>query len=394
MTDMSGPNMAEIVIVNSIGIFLMIRLLIVRSNDLQDHYPWEKLFSAMIWMTIIGCTGEVLSFLIDGRQFPFCRILNYILNSACFLCTSTVGYLWCLFMEYRVFNSPVRVRRASRLLAIPLVFDYILCVISLKTGIIFSISADNVYHRGGLVAISYLLLFFYFIYSLCLTDISKENGLYLKTMSSLTFVVPCMIGTLVQGLFYGITLGWTSVAVAFVHVYQQTQFLNFYTDSLSMLYNRRYLDRVTRQFTHAALPNLYGIMIDVNDFKHINDVYGHAAGDRAIQHIAGILSQSISSSTLAIRYAGDEFILLLRTDDPDVVTGLIRRVEKEAEEWNESHVEPYTLSFAMGCSHFDPTSMTADELLTEMDRKMYENKHDHYLKRGGRNPRETEEAHQ
>lgn len=392
MADMSGPNMAEIVIVNSIGVFLMIRLLIVRANDLETHYPWEKLFTAMIWMTIVGCAAEILSFLIDGRQFPLCRVLNYVLNSACFLCTSTVGYLWCLFMEYRVFNSPFRVRRAARLLAIPLVIYYFLCIISLKTGIIFSISPDNVYHRGSLVAIPYVLLFFYFIYSLCLSDISKKNGLHLKTMSPLTFVGPCMIGTLVQGLFYGITLGWTSVAVAFVHVYQQTQFLNFYTDSLSMLHNRRYLDRVTRQFARAVPPNIYGIMIDVNDFKHINDAYGHAAGDRAIQHIARILAQTISSSTLAIRYAGDEFILLMRAEEPEAVTALIRQVEQAVEAWNETRVEPFTLSFAMGYSHFDPTSMTADEFLTEMDRKMYENKHDHYLKRGVRNPRYQEEA--
>ena len=389
---MNGPNMAEIIIVNSIGVFLMIRLLIVRSSERENHYPWEKLFSAMIWLTIIGCTAEVLSFLIDGRHFPFCRTLNYILNSACFLSTSTVGYLWCLFMEYRVFNSPGRVRRVSRLLAIPLVFDYLLCVISLKTGIIFTVTPDNVYLRGSLVAIPYLLLFFYFIYSLCLTDISKKNGLHLKTMSPMTFVVPCMIGTVVQGMFYGITLGWTSVAVAFVHVYQQTQFLNFYTDSLSMLYNRRYLDRVTRQIAQTTPSNIYGVMIDVNDFKHINDAYGHSAGDRAIQHIARILSQSISQSTLAIRYAGDEFILLLRTEEPDVVTGLIRRVEQNVEAWTETHVEPYTLSVAMGYSYFDPTRMTADEFLMEMDRKMYENKHAHYLRCGGKNSRESEDA--
>lgn len=390
---MGGPNMAEIIIVNSIGAFLMARLLIVRSGEWENHYPWEKLFSAMIWLTIIGCTAETLSFLIDGRHFPFCRALNYILNSVCFLGTATVGYLWCLFVEYRVFNSPERVRRASRLLAIPLIFDYLLCIISLKTGVVFTITQDNVYQRGSLVAISYFLLFFYFIYSLCLSDISKKNGLHLKTMSSMTFVLPCMIGTLVQGMFYGITLGWTSVAVAFVHVYQQTQFLNFYTDSLSMLYNRRYLDRVTRQIAHSTPSNIYGIMIDVNDFKHINDAYGHSAGDRAIQHIARILTSSISKSTLAIRYAGDEFILLLRTEDPNVVTGLIRRLEQNVEAWNESHVEPYTLSFAMGYSYFDPTQMTADEFLTDMDRRMYENKHTHYRVCGGKNLRESDDAH-
>ena len=386
---MGAPNMTEILIVNGIGVFLMIRLLITRADGLENHFPWEKLFSSMILLTIAGCTAEALSFLIDGRRFPYCRELNYFLNSVCFLGTSTLGYLWCLFVDMRTFNSLTRTRRIALRLAPPLILDYILCIASLRTGIIFTISPENVYQRGSYVAVPYLVLFFYFIYSLCLSDISKKNGLHLKSMSSLAFVGPCIVGTVLQGAFYGITLGWTSVAIAFVHVYQQTQFLNFYTDSLSMLYNRRYLDRVLRQIVHSGIPNVYGIMIDVNDFKHINDDYGHSAGDRAIQYIARILQQSISSSALAIRYAGDEFILLLRVVEPASVPALVRRVERTVEEWNQTHIEPFALSFAMGYSHFDTANMTADEFLTEMDRKMYENKHDHYLKHGRLGSRET-----
>ena len=389
---MGAPNMAEILIVNGIGIFLMVRLLITRSDGLENHFPWERIFTAMILLTIAGCGAETASFLIDGRSFPYCRVLNYFLNTVCFLGTSTVGYLWCLYVEMRTFNSARRTRRTAVRLAPLLLLDYILCFASLKTGIIFSISPENVYHRGSYVAVPYLVLFFYYIYSLCLSDISKKNGLHLKSMSSLAFVGPCIIGTIVQGASYGITLGWTAVAIAFVHVYQQTQFLNFYTDSLSMLYNRRYLDRVLRQVAHNAIPNVYGIMIDVNDFKHINDDYGHAAGDRAIQYIARILSQSIPSSALAIRYAGDEFILLLRVEEPASVPALVRRLERNVEEWNQQRIEPFTLSFAMGYSRFDTANMTADEFLTEMDRKMYESKHAHYLKHGRLGSREAEKS--
>jgi len=135
---------------------------------------------------------------------------------------------------------------------------------------------------------------------------------------------------------------------------------------------------------------VYGIMIDVNDFKYINDTFGHGAGDRAIQYIARILSQSISSSALAIRYAGDEFVLLLRAVEPASIPALVRRVERNVNEWNESTSEPFRLSFAMGYSHFDPAQMTVDEFLTDMDQKMYENKHVHYLTHGRMGHREAE----
>lgn len=389
---MAVPNMAEILIVNGIGVFLMARLLITRSDGLENHFPWEKLFTAMIWLTIAGCSAEALSFVIDGKLFPYCRALNYFLNSICYLGTAALGYLWCLFVEFRTFNNPRRVRRTALTLCPPVVLNTILCLINLSgNGILFFVSEQNVYQRGTYVLVPYLILFFYFIFSLRETDISKKNGLHLKSMSSLAFVAPCIIGTVLQGLCYGITLGWTAAAVAFVHVYQQTQFLNFYTDALSMLYNRRYLDRVLRQVAHSGITNVYGIMIDVNDFKYINDAYGHSAGDRAIQHISSILSQSIASSALAIRYAGDEFILLLRAEEPLSIPALVRRVERNVAAWNETGVEPYQLSFAMGYSRYDTTQMTADEFLTDMDRKMYLDKHAHYEKHERRGIREPVE---
>jgi len=383
-------NIPEILIVNGIGLFLLLRLLYTRSGGLESHFPWERLFTAMILLTILGTASEAVSFLLDGTHFPGSRGLNTLLNTLCFLASSTVGYLWCLYVEFRIFNSPRRVRKTALRLLPALILVYVLFLINLKTRFLFYISEDNMYHRGEYIAVPYLVVFFYYFYSLCLNDISKKNGLHLRTMSTLVFVGPCIIGTLIQGLFYGISLGWTCVAIALVHVYQQTQFLNFYTDSLSMLYNRRYLDRVLRQIDHDKLPNVYGIMIDVNDFKYINDTFGHGAGDRAIQYIARILSQSISSSALAIRYAGDEFVLLLRAVEPASIPALVRRVERNVTEWNEATSEPFRLSFAMGYSHFDPAQMTVDEFLTDMDQKMYENKHVHYLTHGRMGHREAE----
>ncbi len=344
----------------------------------------------MILLAILGTAAETASFLVDGRCFPGNRVLNILLNTLCFLASSTLGYLWCLYVELRVFNSPQRVRRTAARLLPGLILVYALSLLNLKLGFLFRVSEDNVYHRGDYIAVPYLVVFFYYIYSLCLNDISKKNGLHLRTMSTLVFVAPCIFGTLIQGLCYGVSLGWTCAAIGLVHVYQQTQFLNFYTDSLSMLYNRRYLDRVLERLSLNRIPNVYGIMIDVNDFKHINDAYGHPVGDRAIQCTARILAHSISGGALAIRYAGDEFVLLLRAVEPASIPALVRRVERNVAEWNKTTSEPFRLSFAMGYSHFDPARMTPDEFLADMDRHMYENKHQHYLSRERMHPQDPE----
>ena len=385
-------NMGEVLIVNGIGVFLLLRLLFTRAAGQADHFHWERLFTAMILLTILGLTSEAMSFLIDGTRFPGSRVLNTLLNTLCFLSSSTLGYLWCLFAEFRIFNSLLRVRKtAFRLLPI-LLLMYILCLVNLKNGIFFTVSPENVYQRGRLIVVPYLVVFFDYFYTLCLNDISRKSGLHLRTMSPLTFVGPCIVGTVIQGMCYGITLGWTSAAIALVHIYQQTQFLNFYTDSLSALYNRRYLERVLERIARDQTTGVYGIMIDVNDFKHINDAYGHAAGDQAVRHIARILSQSISAESLAVRYAGDEFVLLLRSAEPASILALLRQVEQNVASWNESKQEPFTLSFAMGYSCFDPARMTPEEFLADMDRHMYENKRQHYQSHERMGLRETDAA--
>lgn len=85
-----------------------------------------------------------------------------------------------------------------------------------------------------------------------------------------------------------------------------------YTDSLTGLPNRRALDAWVnndndRRKTHAE-NHLF--VIDMNGFKKINDTYGHAAGDDALRHVAGLLRELIRKDDIAFRLGGDEFIIL------------------------------------------------------------------------------------
>lgn len=91
-------------------------------------------------------------------------------------------------------------------------------------------------------------------------------------------------------------------------------------DTLTPLHNRRYfisalnerIVRRTRYDTHYAV-----LFVDINKLKHINDVYGHAAGDFAIVHAAQILLNHIRQSDVAARIGGDEFAIILEEVDYD-----------------------------------------------------------------------------
>jgi len=85
-------------------------------------------------------------------------------------------------------------------------------------------------------------------------------------------------------------------------------------DSLTGLYNRRYItEQLEREVSHAVR---YGVdcslvILDLDHFKDVNDVYGHLAGDAVLKHVAQVLKTSIRASDILGRWGGEEFLILL-----------------------------------------------------------------------------------
>ena len=92
------------------------------------------------------------------------------------------------------------------------------------------------------------------------------------------------------------------------------------TDTLTLLYNRRYFDQVLKRESDRRnrykLP-LSVVMLDIDDFKQINDQYGHEAGDNAIKQVAVILDECARAADIVARYGGEEFVALLPQTTPE-----------------------------------------------------------------------------
>jgi diguanylate cyclase (GGDEF)-like protein len=156
------------------------------------------------------------------------------------------------------------------------------------------------------------------------------------------------------------------------------------TDALTGLSNRhamndefsRELNRCVKDENPVAL-----IMIDVDNFKKFNDMFGHVAGDRALSAVAAILTKQFRPGDLLVRYGGDEFAVLLPEVDMELATTIADRVRTsvsgDTESSNDSLIKiPIQISMGVACLKKDGT-LTA--LIRDADAALYR------AKRAGRN---------
>lgn len=364
---------------NGLTVLMMWFLLLCRRKNRESIHVSDKIYDGMAIVNLLGALSETIAFLVDGKQFIGSRQINYISNSICFIGTVSMGLLWCLYVELYIYRNYKRIFKKVRLVMLPWAVEVIMVLCNLPgTGIMFKISEENIYQRAAGALVGYISLIIYFAYSIYLVYQSRKQGINLNFFPVLYFVGPCLAGVLIQFLFYGITSSWVLVAVALLFVQMQSYAESLYMDELSGLYNRRYLNAILTEKKITSGKSLYGIMMDVNGFKYINDNFGHSMGDKAICTLGNILSRSIPDGGMAIRYAGDEFIVLLSGVDTESVLATMDEINHNLSQFNESSTEPFNLSVSMGYAEFGAGDDT-EAFLMHMDEKMYEEKRKYHL---------------
>jgi len=156
-------------------------------------------------------------------------------------------------------------------------------------------------------------------------------------------------------------------------------------DGLTNLYNRRGLQEILEREKKRAERHNYPIgflLVDLNDFKGINDVFGHQTGDKALTAVADLLRKSVRGSDVVVRYGGDEFLIVC----PELqdLTPIKDRILLSLKDWDEgnSFLLSFPLSLAIGENVWWPgKDKTVEQAIHEADLAMYQNKNK--VRKGG-----------
>lgn len=132
-------------------------------------------------------------------------------------------------------------------------------------------------------------------------------------------------------------------------------------DHLTGIYNRRILDSVRR---YSVV-----VMCDIDNFKNINDTYGHDKGDEILKQVAKTLSKNIRFDDVVCRYGGDEFLIIFTGCDEKVVVNRIIEIKKEL----LRVIPDLKISLSSGISSYKAGS-TLKDTITEADVALYKSK--------------------
>lgn len=368
--------------INVIGIVLLLLFLGNMNKNSHKNITMDQLiFNLCLISNLFIFIFDMGMWLLNGLAGTGFLVFNYLTTVLYYISNPFICFLWLLYSDFKINESREGLLRRIRFYVIPFVINAILSIVSIFTGWLFMIDDKNNYFRGPYFFIMAIASLFYLTYAIfiSLRDIRINGWEENKNVNSYLVIFPILIVlvSLIQIRFFGLSIIWVTAMLAFASMYINIQNGEISTDHLTGLSNRRRLEeylqrRIKRQGKEHQL--LFTIMMDLDDFKTINDKFGHAAGDDALVNMSEILQKVCKNGDDFIgRMGGDEFIIVGERLEIEEVKQIMEEISIRVNWYNKRTVEGYYIKPSMGFSVFQKED-SIDSFLANADQEMYRNK--------------------
>lgn len=365
-------SLTSIFVADVIGVVLIMVMLagnrwLIRSRSIEN-----MALLAMVVLTMVGCAMDLLLFIIDGVPGTFFRILALFGDSWLYASNLLCAFLWLFFLTKYACGGLSKLHLNILLGVVG--FGLLGVVVNLFNPFIFSISPENVYERHWgywlytsmdyLITMDSIIVYFW----------SKSKNGVMRIFPIGVYLFPLMIGTFAQTMFYGISTIAASLAISMAGVLATLQNDLIFKDGLTGLFNRIYLDHHLSSVVVKRNSMVSALMLNLKGLKGINERFGHAIGDEALKNLARILQKSMGEVGVPLRYAGDEFMVILNTHNIAEINSCIQAIEISLEKFNTTANAPYELGVAVGFAQQDLREVGVDGFVNTIHTKMRENK--------------------
>lgn len=140
-------------------------------------------------------------------------------------------------------------------------------------------------------------------------------------------------------------------------------------DPLTRLYNRRYLVNQVNEWICKPEKSFWIVLMDVDEFKAVNDTYGHGYGDDVLREAGRLMLEEMMGKGIAARFGGEEFMLVFEQDDRDQVLNSFRNIQEGLRRYSQN-TRQTDITISGGMERYEADKQL-DLLFTSVDRKLY-----------------------
>lgn len=355
---------------NLITLFpLALVIFLVLFDTIANNKP-TKYFLYAVSITAIESILEIITVVNTANTFN-AAVVSAIANSLGFSLASFVGYFMLLIV---IDKTPLEKYR--KLLKLPLIFNIMFSLSSIWTGLVFMVTPDNNYSRGPLFMVQFIVNICYILLFIIISFSEKKKRKQLLD-DKVCFWVNCLLviaGIFLQVLYPNILLIWVSVSIYMVFCYITTLNIQLKRDPLTNVFNRRTYQNNLNRLNGKQAATI--INIDINNFKTINDTFGHAFGDEVLIVTSEALQNSFENFGYTYRIGGDEFSILTNNHLPsEAIYEIFLSIETTLHPLKERL--KFTTLFSYGHYNYDPkTCDDIHEAEKYADQLMYTHKNE------------------
>jgi diguanylate cyclase (GGDEF)-like protein len=146
-----------------------------------------------------------------------------------------------------------------------------------------------------------------------------------------------------------------------------------YIDGLTGIFNRRFFElRIKEELERARRfeCGMAVIMLDIDQFKRLNDEFGHLLGDEVLRQVSSLFHQQLRKIDVVCRYGGEEFAILLSQTDPQYSLGVAEKLRRVVETWQFPGV-PRAVTISAGVATYPEHGLGRDDLMKAADAGLY-----------------------
>lgn len=358
---------------NNLYAFLLLGILlfvVIKKKDIYDYS--RKLFYSMIIFNMVVLLVEVLAWAFDGIVSPAAIFANYLFNILLILFEPVMAALWLSYVDYKIYGSMRRLKKRIYYLYAS-VFAVLLLIINIFEPVAFTIDNSNVYHRGSLLWLSLVFVLGLVLYTIVLSIRNRKHISDKMIAFIAVFALLPVLVSFIQLFVYGIILTWAVVALGVVFAYYLLEISGNSVDYLTKLQSRKKIEEIIRGLIERN-QDFVAIMVDLEYFKRINDIYGHKTGDEVLVHFSKVLNRAFGKNNYISRIGGDEFLIVLKNKNIDNASKYKEMIKNELSNYKDLDVLQ-EVNFSFGYKTFTGNEeITVDIIFDEVDKLMYQDK--------------------